>query len=123
MNIIGKLRKSLTERRAMRFKIANPDDSDDGYDGVIMDIKRSHVILREIRDFEVKGIIILARKSITGYRDGKYEDCLNAILCQNHQVDRLKIPEWLTKQDSIPNVLKVLKKKNIWPSINIIFDP
>ncbi|MCP4711456.1 MAG: hypothetical protein GY869_22780, partial [Planctomycetes bacterium] len=94
MNIAQKYRKSRRESWCLRFKTVHPDG--DNYDGVITDIKRSFVVLREQRDFEFDGLNLLFKKFIKGYRDGRFEICLNEIIRDNGQINpfiRLGAPE------------------------------
>ena len=78
MSLAQKYSKSLAEQWLMRFKTKHPDG--DNYDGVITHIKPAFVVLREEKDFELDGIIILPKRVIKGVRDGRYDRCCNQIL-------------------------------------------
>lgn len=118
MKVISKLKKSLAEQCCMRITTAAPE-GEQHYNGVVMLIRDSFVVLREERDFEFQGLVVLPRKVITGYRDGKPEKCLNQILRHNKQLARLKSPRWLGPCETLPALLRALMKKYIWPSVEI----
>jgi hypothetical protein len=104
----------------MRFKTAHPDG--DNYDGVITHIKPRFFVLREERDFELDGVIILPKRFIKGVRDGKYERCSNQILRQNGAMKKLRSPSWLDSCETILQVFTSLMKRNVWPGVESIFN-
>jgi hypothetical protein len=120
MNLAQKYSKSLAEQWLMRFKTKHPDG--DNYDGVVTHIKSAFVVLREEKDFEWDGIIILPKRIIKGIRDGRYDRCYNQILRQNGAMKKLRSPGWLNSCETIPQVCASLMKRDIWPAIEIIFD-
>ena len=65
----------------MRFKTRHPDG--DNYDGVVIHIAPNFIVVREVVDFEFDGVQVLPKKVIRGFRDGKFEECGNAIMRQN----------------------------------------
>jgi hypothetical protein len=120
MSIAGKYRKSLDEKWCLRFKTRHPDG--DSYDGVVTQIKRDFIVLREAIDFDFDGIIILPKKFIKGYRDGRYEQCYNEILRENGILRKTYSPKWLIACETLPEVMEELRKRDIWPGVEIIFN-
>ena len=118
MNLAQKYRKSKEERWCLRLKTVHPDG--DTYDGVVTDIKRGLIVLREERDFEFDGLVVLPKKVIKGYRDGRFETCCNAILRNNGQIKRVRSPRWLAACDTVPQIIAALKRQDIWPGIELI---
>jgi hypothetical protein len=112
-------RKSLEERRSMRFRTRHPEG--DSYDGIIVYIGKHFVVMREETDFEFDGIIVLPKKVIRGVRDSEFERCTNDILRQNGAISRLKVPSWVVRCATIQDVLTILMKRTIWPGIEILF--
>ena len=120
MSLAQKYSKSLAEQWCMRFKTTHPDG--DNYDGVITHIKPRFIVLREERDFEFDGVIILTKRFIQGVRDGRYERCSNQILRQNGAMKKLRSPGWLDSCETIPHVYTSMMKRNMWPGVEIIFN-
>jgi hypothetical protein len=119
MRVTEKYRKSLDEKWCLRFKTRHPDG--DNYDGVVTQINREFIVLREEDDFEFDGITILPKKSIKGCRDGKYEQCCNEILRENGAIRKCDSPRWLNGCETLPEVIRELKRRDIWPGVETIF--
>jgi hypothetical protein len=120
MGLAQKYRKSLNEKWCLRLKTKHPDGDD--YDGVITHIKQGFIVLREERDFEFDGVIIIPKKFIKGVRDNKYEACANQILHENGAIKKLRSPRWIGSCDALPQVLMTMMKRGIWPGVEIVFD-
>jgi len=119
MNYAGKYRKSLGAQWCLRFRTHHPDG--DNYDGVVTLVKKDFIVLREERDFDFDGVIVLPKRSIRGYRDGKYEQCCNKILRQNGAIRKCRSPHWLQACQTLPQVISALKKRDIWPGVETLF--
>lgn len=120
MSLLQKYKKSLEQKWRIRFKTNHPDG--DTFDGIVTHIAPNFIIMREEWDFEFNGIVLLQKKNIKGYRDGKYEACFNAILQQNGQMKKLRVPRWLDSCKTIPQVIQNIKQHNIWPIIERLFN-
>lgn len=120
MRLIDKYRKSLDEKWCLRFKTRNPDG--DNYDGIVTQIKSGFIVLREEEDFDFDGSIIFPKKSIKGYRDGEVDRCCNEILRENGAIRKCRSPRWLNSCKTLPEVIKELKRRDIWPGVEIIFN-
>jgi hypothetical protein len=99
MSLIGKYRKSLNEKWCLRFKTWHPDG--DNYDGIVTQIKSEFIVLREEKDFDFDGIIILPKKIIKGYRDGKNDQCCNENLRENGAIKKCHAPRWLNACETL----------------------
>ncbi|HEX8127910.1 MAG TPA: hypothetical protein VF527_02335 [Pyrinomonadaceae bacterium] len=104
----------------MRFKTRHPDGN--SFDGVIAHLKHSFVVLREEREFEFDGVVILAKKFVKGFRDGKYERCANQILRENGAIKKLRVPRWLDSCETIPQALATMMRRDIWPAVEIVYN-
>ena len=104
----------------MRFKTIHPDG--DSYDGVVTQISRTFIALRESTDFELDGMIILPKKVIKGYRDSRFEECTNGIMRWNDSIRQISTPRWLDACDAIPDVLMAMKDRDIWPGVESLSD-
>jgi hypothetical protein len=120
MSLARKYKKSLDEQWCARFKTGHPGG--DKYDGVVMQIKPDFIVLREEEAFEFDGVVILAKKFIRGFRDGKYERCANEILRENGAIKKLRVPRWLDSCEAIPQALAAMMRRDIWPAIEIIYN-
>jgi hypothetical protein len=118
MSLAQKYRKSREQHRFIRLKTRHPDG--DNYDGVVTDIKRRFIVLREARDFEFDGLIVLPKKIIKGYRDGPFEACYNEILRKNRRLGDAKSPHWLASCNTISDVIGQLHRRDIWPAVVIL---
>ncbi|MCI0491253.1 MAG: hypothetical protein L0229_32075 [Blastocatellia bacterium] len=120
MGLARKYRKSLDEQWSLRFKTRHPDG--DAYDGVVTHIKPGFIVLLEEADFEFDGFVILPKKYIKGFRDGKYERCCNQILRENGAIKKIRPPRWLDSCETIPQVLTTLMQRGVWPGVETIFN-
>lgn len=118
MRITSKYQKSLSQQWCLRFKTRHPEQ--DNYDGVVMLIRPTFIVLCEEEGFEFDGIVILPKKVISGYRDNKFDRCCNEIIRQNGALKKLKIPAWLKACQTIPQVLTEMMERGIWPGIEHI---
>ncbi len=120
MKIADTYKKSLNEKWLIRFKTNHPDG--DYYDGIVLKETESFIVLAPELDFEFDGIYILAKKYIKGYRDGKFEECCNKIIRFNGQIKKIKLPVWLNQCNKIEDVFRGIKRHNIWPLVEILFN-
>jgi len=120
MSLSRKYAKSKDEKWAVRFRTSHPDE--ETRDGVVTHIARSFIVLRETCDFDFDGVLVLPKRVVTGYRDGKCERCHNRILRFNGNIRKARTPRWLGSCNSVPEVLKQIKKRGIWPCIGIVFE-
>jgi hypothetical protein len=120
MSIAEKYRKSLDEKWCLRFKTRHPDG--DIYDGIVTQIKSGFIVLREEEDFDFDGIIILPKKYVKGYRDGEYDQCCNEILRESGVLRKARSPSWLDAYETLPEVIRKLKRRDIWPGVEIVFN-
>ncbi len=120
MTIAQKYQKSKDECLSLRLKTSRPDG--DAYDGFVVEIKRRFIVLETVNDLEIDGIMVFPKRFIKGYRDGKFEKCNNQILRDNNQIERLQSPSWLAQCNSIRDVLEELKRRDIWPAVEIVFN-
>lgn len=120
MKITGVYKKSFSKKWLVRFKTYHP--SGDYYDGIVLKETKSFIVLASEQDFEFDGIYILAKKYIRGYRDGKFEKCTNKIIRFNGQIKKIKLPTWLNQCNKIGDVFSGLKRRNIWPFVEILFN-
>lgn len=102
----------------MRFKTRHPDG--DNYDGIVIDIKPSLVVISEVDDFELDGTIVLPKRSVKGFRDGEYEKCCNEILRANGQLKKLRPIRWLAASKTIPEALQLIRRRGVWPGIETL---
>lgn len=115
MSLAKKYQKSLTEKWCLRFKTIHPRG--DNYDGIVLLNQPSFIVVQEMQDFEFDGTIILPKKVIKGFRDGKFDSCSNEIIRQNGAINKLKIPSWMSSCSTVPQVLIELMDREIWPII------
>lgn len=120
MSLAKKYKKSKDKKWSLRFKTHHPEG--DRYDGVVTHIQKRFIVLREHMEFAFNGIVVLRKKVIKGYRDGKYERCANKIFRSSGNIKQAKSPRWLDNCESLKQVLEKLQKKDIWPSIEIIYN-
>jgi hypothetical protein len=78
MSLASKYRKSLDQRWCLRFNTVHPRG--DAHDGIVVHIARTFIVLREERDFELDGLIVLPKSAMKSCRDNKFEACHNLIL-------------------------------------------
>ena len=118
MSRLEKYNKSLSKEWSIRIRTKHPDG--DNYDGVITHVKSSFIVLREEKEFEFDGVIILPKRSIKSIRDGKFDKCCNEILRQNGQIKRLHPTRWLDSCETIADVIETLMKRDIWPGVETL---
>lgn len=119
MSLSEKIVKSFKRKAVIRLKTRHPEG--DRYDGLVIHIAQNFVVLAEEVDFCFDGIIVLPKRIISGYRDGKFERCTNRIMQHNGNIKKLKSPKWIEKCGSLAEILSALKAKDIWPNIETIY--
>ena len=107
--------KSLDQRWCIRFLTHHPDG--DAYDGVVLHLAKSIVVVREFRDFMADGILVFPKKSVASIRDGDLEVCKNRILRRSGEIKSVKRIAWLKDIDTVRGLLSDLSKRKIWPAI------
>jgi len=119
MSLASQYKKSLENRWVTRLETYLPGG--EAYDGVVTQSHRHIVAMRELRDFNFDGVIILPKKIVTGFRDGEFEECTNAIVRESGEIRKAKSPRWLDSCSSIKAVLHSLHARNIWPAVESLF--
>jgi len=102
------------------FDYLHPDN--DNYDGVITHNKLDFIVLREQKDFEFDGIVMLYKQFVKSIRDGKYERCANEILRYNGVIKKLRVPKWVSDCETMQQVFNMAKRRGIWLGVEIIFN-
>lgn len=120
MNLSQVYKKSLNKKWLVRFITKHPDG--DCYDGIVLKEAKDFIVIASENDFEFDGILILSKKFIKGFRDGKFEKCFNEIIRFNSQIKKIKLPTWLNKCQHIKNIFQEIKNHNIWPLVEIVFN-
>lgn len=120
MTLAQKYRKSKDERWCLRLKTVHPDGG--SYAGVVTDIKRNFIVLHKECDFEFDGLVVLPKRVISGFRDGRFEKCQNEILRQNKAIRRVRSPRWLDSCATLPQVVGRLRRQHVWPGVEILFN-
>jgi len=110
--------KSLKEKWCIRLKIKN--DVVEDYDGVVVHVGRSVVVLQQEKDFEFDGYQCFSKKNIVGYRDGKFEVCTNAVLKYSKTISQVEKLKWFAKVNTISEFLSEVQKRDIWPAVELI---
>ena len=118
--LLGKIKKSKEKKWSILFRTKHPEG--DRFRGVVTEIKRSFIVLREEYELDFDGIIIAPKKYLKGCRDTKHEAISNRILRYTGAIKKAKSPKWLNNCDNLPDVILQIKKRDIWPIIEIIFD-
>ena len=103
----------------MRFRTRHPDG--DNYDGVVIHIARDFIVLREERDLEFDGMVLLRKSALRGVRNARFEACTNDILHEARTSNRVQAPKWVTKCTTVEAFLVALMKRSIWPGIEMLF--
>ena len=120
MTLTKKYAKSKNKKWMVRFHTIHPDG--DNYDGIVTNIKRNFIVIRETRELALDGIVVLPKKVLRGWRDSKFEASYNRILRYTGAIKKAKSPKWLEKCHSLSDVVRHLRMKNIWPMVEILFN-
>jgi hypothetical protein len=118
MSVSKKIKKSFAESWCMKFKTRHPEG--DSYDGIVVHLTNEFVALQTLDDFEFDGVNVFWKSALKGFRDNKFDICMNGILHNNGQLRRLRIPLWLKKCETFSDLILTLKKREIWPAIEVI---
>ena len=119
MKLAEVYKKSLKKKWLVRLKTKYPDNG--AYNGVVLKETKDFVVLCVEYDLEWNGMLILAKKFISGFRDGKFEKTLNAILHHSGQIRKVSLPKWLVKCETFEDVFKNCLKRKVWPCVEILF--
>jgi hypothetical protein len=119
MSLAEKYQLSLNEKRVIRFKPRHPNK--EAIDGVVLSIKKTFVVLYSVYDLQFWSIVVLPKKWIRGYRDGEYEDGYNEVIQRLGLNRNLTVPEWLLECETLTDVLRAMKRRDIWPVVEILY--
>ncbi len=75
-----------------------------------------------MNNFEFDGIQVFPLCAIKGYRDNKFERCINQILTDNNQIKRFRAPGWVKTCVGFRELASRLYKHDIWPAVEVIFE-
>lgn len=121
MNIKEKIQNALIKSKnnhwAIRLKSSFPDK--DNFDGIVLHYTPDIIVINEIGDFEFNGIVVLNRNKIVGVRDDAFEECENEIIRDNGSIKELSKLKWIKNISSFQDLLNVIKKKGIWPGVEM----
>ncbi len=118
MSLTEKIAESHKKQLVIRLRTRYPDG--DIYDGMITHIRKPFIVLASLSNFAFDGIVVLPKKVISGYRDGKYERRTNSIMQFNGNIKKNKTPKWLDKCETLADIVAALQKNDIWPCIETI---
>lgn len=102
----------------MRWKTRHPDG--DTYDGVVVSLQRSFIIVQEELSFQFDGFQLLPKRSLKGYRDGLFEQTDNKVLKFHKETRAAGCPDWLKNCKSLSQVFDALRRRGIWPGIETL---
>jgi len=120
MSLSTEYAKSKDQKWSLRFRTSHPDGDD--VDGVVLHNARNFIVMKEMTDLDFDGIVILPKRVLTGYRDGKFEKSCNRILRFNGNIKKARLPKWLYHCNSMPEIVRQLMKRQIWPYVEIVFE-
>jgi hypothetical protein len=118
MTILAKLKKSMREKYALSLRTSNPED--ESYLGVVVRLTPEFVAVRVFHDFVADGIVVFALPVIVDAVDDGNIRCANRVLHHNGQIEKIRAPKWLDKCESLFDVCQVLKKREIWPAVEVM---
>jgi hypothetical protein len=119
VSLSQKYKKSKDMKWALRFNTHHPDG--DKFSGIVTHIQKKFVVLSEERDLVFDGVLVLPKKVIKGYRDGKCEKCFNEVLRYSGNIKDAKSPQWLDDCTTLKQILEKIQKKDIWPIIETMY--
>jgi hypothetical protein len=112
------LQKSLDKKWSIRLTTTHPNA--DAYDGVVIHIGKSIVVLREFRDFQADGVLVFPKKSLAEARDDEFEACENKILKHSGEIKHINKMKWLASINTVEDLIRAMLKRKIWPAIERI---
>ncbi|UCE50682.1 MAG: hypothetical protein JSW47_11050 [Phycisphaerales bacterium] len=119
MSLSKKYAKSKDLKWSLRFRISHPEG--DYVNGVVLHNARNFTVTREMIHFDFDGIVILPKRIMKGCRDGKFERCCNRILQFSGSTKKARLPKWLCRCNSMPEIVRLLMERQIWPSVEIVY--
>lgn len=105
---------------AIQVRTKHPDGTT--IDGVVLDDKKTYIVLQEISSFEPDGVIVLPKKWIKSIRNGKIEKCMNEVLQQQPAIDYGAVGASYRAFDKIEELIMHLHVADIWPAIEVLFN-
>ena len=120
MSLAAKFRKSLEEKSLIRFRTNHPDG--DHVTGIVTANQRDFVVVREAYELSFDGILVLPKRTLTGYRDSKFERCANRIVRHAGEIRKARSPVWLNRCETLVDVLNEFQQRDVWPGVEIVWD-
>lgn len=119
MTLANAYKASLSEKLYMAFTVSGKDD--DTHHGVVLHIARRFIVLREFSGLEPDGILVIPKQRITNFELGPHEECVNEMIRANSLIRKLNVPKWLEKAAGLADVVRELRRRRIWPSVETVF--
>ncbi|MGB7208381.1 MAG: hypothetical protein WBD27_06965 [Pyrinomonadaceae bacterium] len=104
----------------IKIRTKHPDGTDFG--GIVLENKRSFVIIQQITSFEPDGIVIIPKTWIKGIRNGKFEKCANEIIRSILTNEGLVASGWHTELNTLEAIMAHLKANNVWPAVEVLYN-
>lgn len=113
-----KLAFSRDHKHLVSFRLNHPEF--DFYDGVVLHFNDEIVIFHDFYEMDFDGIRILPRRFIKKVRLGKTQKTFQKVMVMNDGLKALSQKRWIKRIDTLKTALKILKRKRIWPCLDVI---
>jgi len=103
----------------LHLRTKNPDGTT--FNGVILDNKKTLVIIQEFVGFEADGIIVIPKRWIRGIRNGKHEQCATKIIHSAKNLGAADDSGWYIDLTKMEEIITYLKTADIWPAVEVLY--
>jgi hypothetical protein len=107
--------KMIRQKHSIRLFTRHYDG--DTYDGIVLAANPELIILRQVDDFILGGVIAIQTRFLKAVRLGPNERVWDKIIAHNGQIKKLKRIPWLLKVENIRQLIKECHRRKIWPIV------
>jgi hypothetical protein len=101
------------------LRTRHPDGS--RFDGIVVDNKKSFVIIQEITNFEEDGYVVIPKKWIKSVRNGEHERCANKVFRFIKPDVNITSLAPAIEFVNLASVVSYLRDNDVWPAVEVIY--
>ena len=108
--------KAFMKKKFISIHTEQPDN--DSYDGIIVALTQSYIIIAQELDYEFDGYVLIPRCNICGYRQSDVEQFSYNLMKSSGDITQLEIPNWMQQSKTNENAFSAIMSHNPWMRIS-----
>lgn len=114
------LTKSLKKKRPVKLLTNHPDGQ--SFEGIVIYLTKSLIVIREIKDLEIDGVVAFPRQAISNVIDCPVESQKKELMKRDSNERAEKMTKWLKKVKNIKDLIGYPYKSGEWVAVETVRD-